>query len=107
MLALGVPNEVIQFVSGHKNPKSLSRYDRTAIMRHIVAQSVSRGEGGPDGYSSQFVDREMEYWRRRNLATTVPLAPHSRPIEIEGSLYSFLFNFSCQSQSSSTCLPSL
>jgi hypothetical protein len=38
MIANGVPDEVIVTVTGHKNPKSLKRYDMTAIIRHISTQ---------------------------------------------------------------------
>jgi hypothetical protein len=37
MIANGVPDDVIISVTRHKNPKSLKRYDRTSIIRHISA----------------------------------------------------------------------
>jgi integrase len=41
MIANGVPDDVIVTVTRHKNLKSLMRYDRTAIIRHISAQQAS------------------------------------------------------------------
>ena len=37
-----VPVEVIQSVTGHKNVKSLARYDRTLIMKHKATQALNR-----------------------------------------------------------------
>jgi hypothetical protein len=38
MITMGVFDNVIQTITRHKNPKSLKRYDRTAIIRHLSAQ---------------------------------------------------------------------
>jgi hypothetical protein len=61
MVAQGVPVDVIQSVTGHKNPKSLKRYDRTGIVRHISAQRAARG-----GFNENYQDHlnsEMEHWK--------------------------------------------
>jgi hypothetical protein len=57
MLVNGVPEDVIISVTGHKNPKSLKRYDRTSIIRNLSAQQASR----------QYVGHSYEELLLRNM----------------------------------------
>jgi hypothetical protein len=75
MIAMGVPDDVIQTVTGHKNPKSLKRYDRIAIIRHLSAQQASRLHGGVS--YKDLLRVNMEMWKRKNGLESALLSSRS------------------------------
>jgi hypothetical protein len=82
MIANGVPEDVIITITGHKNPKSLKRYDRTSIVRHISAQQASR-QHAKMSYED-LLHCNMDYWRKKNGLNRTPLSSRSG-LGIEGS----------------------
>jgi hypothetical protein len=75
MNAMGIPDDVIQTVTGHKNPKSLKRYDRTTIIRHLSTQQASRMHGVVSYKDLLCVNMEM--WKRKNSLESAPLSSRS------------------------------
>ena len=93
MIAQGIPTDVIQTVTSRKNPNLSARYDRTSLVRHVVAQCMSQGEGEPNFQYSDFIARKMEYWKKRNISDIKALSSRLSPEEIRGSLSSDFFGF--------------
>ena len=84
MIAAEVPVDVIQTITGHKNPKSLARYDRIAIVRHLAAQAASRSDpkSGLNLNYQDFYQQEMEHLRRKLVGGSIiaPMDSHSEPL---------------------------
>ena len=83
MIANGVPDDVIITITRHKNTKSLKRYDRTSIARHISAQQASCQH--VEMSYKELLHRNMDYSRKKNGLNLMPLSLRSCPIGIGGS----------------------
>ena len=82
MITNGVPKDVIVIVTGHKNPKSLKRYDWTSIVCHISALQASCQHA--EMSYKDLLHRNMDYWKRKNGLNLTLLSSRSG-LGIEGS----------------------
>lgn len=102
MCAAQVPYDVITSITGHRNEKTLARYDKSAAMKARAAQSLIRSPydpatGAPLDYQFHY-QQQLDGWHHKEVGARIPsIVPRPSPAiggksHLEGNPYYDMFN---------------